>query len=137
MFNLDFLPSVLLFKKPWRLILDEETMDHYRNAVCPGMPLEQVRDPSISPFYADFKGMALPPAIFNCGTEDCLLDDTVMMSARWQMSGGETEVHLVAGAPHAYMLFPLASVAESRQHVERVCSFVSKRIQVAGITMDI
>lgn len=31
--------------------------------------------------------MKLPPALFLCGTEDCLMEDSVLMAARWQMAG--------------------------------------------------
>jgi len=34
--------------------------------------------------------MRLPSALFLCGTLDCLLDDSVMMSAKWGMSGAES-----------------------------------------------
>ncbi|KAL8759739.1 MAG: hypothetical protein Q9199_000545 [Rusavskia elegans] len=82
-FDLSFLPQVNIFKKRATLILDQELVEDYRNAFCPGMSLEQLRHSSVSPFYHELKGLDMPPAIFTCGTEDCLLDDTVMISARW------------------------------------------------------
>ncbi|KAL9005185.1 MAG: hypothetical protein Q9188_002021 [Gyalolechia gomerana] len=75
-FDLSFLPQAQIFKKRDTLILDKELMEHYRAAFCPGMSLEQLRDPLVSPFYYDLSGLDLPPAMFACGTEDLLLDDT-------------------------------------------------------------
>ncbi|KAK3077120.1 hypothetical protein LTS18_011166, partial [Coniosporium uncinatum] len=90
-FDLSFLPSTHHFQKP--LIIDWEIMNRYIDAFLPGMPVEaphtqdtaekQVtrRSPEVSPFYADlsqFRGK-LPLALFTCGTEDPLLDDSVMM----------------------------------------------------------
>jgi acetyl esterase/lipase len=49
----------------------------------------------------------LPPALFLCGTLDPILDDTVLMSFKWQVAGGEATVKFIEGAPHGYQLFPL------------------------------
>ena len=84
-------------------------MEYYNLAFLPGLDPAQRKDPSISPFYADlskFKGK-LPAALFTVGTEDCLLEDSVMMSVRWQMAGAETVLKLVPGAPHGYTNLPL------------------------------
>ena len=51
----------------------------------------------ISPFFADLTKMKLPPALFTCGTQDCLLDDSVMMSAKWLMSGAEAILKIYPG----------------------------------------
>lgn len=51
----------------------------------------------ISPFFADLTKMKLPPALFVCGTLDCLLDDSVLMSAKWRMSGAESILKVYPG----------------------------------------
>lgn len=47
----------------------------------------------------------LPPALFSCGTLDPLLDDSVMMSAKWAMSGAESILKIYPGAPHGFTFF--------------------------------
>jgi len=66
------------------------------------MTEEEKRHPSVSPLYADLEPLRgkLPPALFTCGTEDCLLDDTMFMSTKWLMAGGEAFVKFIPGAPH-------------------------------------
>ena len=98
-YDLSFLPSVANFRKPSTLLLDDEIMHHYVEAFCSGLSETQLKDPAISPFCIDlsaFRGR-LPPALFTVGTEDCLLDDTVMMAVKWQMAGAETMLKVLPG----------------------------------------
>ena len=74
-------------------------MIKYMDAFLPGVSPEDRKDPSMSPFYEDLTSLKLPPALFTCGTEDCLLDDTLMMGLKWQMAGAEAIVRLYPGAP--------------------------------------
>lgn len=61
---------------------------------------EDLRDPDVSPLYADLKG--LPPAIFTVGTRDPLLDDTLFMAARWIAAGNEAELQIAPGSAHVF-----------------------------------
>ena len=128
-FDLSLLPSMYNFKKPTTLMLDKDIMEHYVEVFCPGMSHEQLRDPSVSPFYQNLNGLELPPTLFTCGTEDPLLDDTVMMASRWLMHGGEAVVKLLPGAPHAYILFPQDEVAEAKEGLEAVSAFVTAKLR--------
>ena len=101
---MDRLPQAINFKDT--LVLDTNTMQHFIDAFTPGMTVEERKDPKISPFYADLTGLKLPPAIFTCGTEDLLLEDTVMMATRWQIAGAVTIVKLYPGEPHGFIAFP-------------------------------
>ncbi|KAF2753140.1 alpha/beta-hydrolase [Pseudovirgaria hyperparasitica] len=100
-------PSVGLFRKESPLVLDEEAVMRFRDAFLPGVrDAAGLRDPAVSPLYVDwgrYRGR-LPPALFTCGTEDCLLDDTVFMSAKWQMCGGVADVVIIPGAFHGYVM---------------------------------
>jgi acetyl esterase/lipase len=55
---------------------------------------------------------SLPPALFLCGTDDPLLDDTLLMSMKWMIAGGEAVVKIYPGAPHGFTVFPGIKVAE-------------------------
>ena len=115
-YDMSFLPTTRHFPKD--LILTPDIMDHYIQAFLPGMSLEGRKSPCVSPYYKDLTGLELPSALFICGTEDCLLDDTMAMSIKWQMTGAETIVKIWSGYPHAFMVFPpqkLPGVSEVRQ----------------------
>ena len=93
------------------------------------MSFEELRQPKVSPFYADLKGLDLPSAIFTCGTEDCLVDDTVMMAVRWQMHGGKAVVRIFPGAPHGYTLADWEVCKEAKEGVEVACEFVREMVR--------
>jgi len=69
----------------------------YVEAYLPGTTPERRRDMWISPFFADLSKMKLPSALFTIGTLDCLLDDSVLMSAKWRMSGAESILKVYPG----------------------------------------
>jgi len=104
-----FLPAVHHFDRP--LIIHKPVMTAFREAFCPGTSEEQRRDPAISPFYAHWRAVAakfeggLPPALFTCGTEDPLVDDSVLMAAKYGMAGGEATLKIYTGAPHGFIIF--------------------------------
>jgi acetyl esterase/lipase len=59
-----------------------------------------VRDPAISPLYADLRG--LPPAFFTVGTIDPLVDDTLFMHSRWQAAGNQAWLAVYPGGVHGF-----------------------------------
>jgi acetyl esterase/lipase len=68
-----------------------------------------LKHPAMSPLYRRLDQItpSLPPALFLCGTADPLLDDSILMSAHWQIAGGPATVKFVTGAPHAFVEAPL------------------------------
>jgi len=107
-YSMVWTPHVYNFQKPEILVLDRDLMDNYIKVFLPGMTDEEKRHPSVSPLFADLETLRgrLPPALFTCGTEDCLLDDTMFMSTKWLMAGAEAVVKIIPGAPHGYIGFP-------------------------------
>lgn len=107
-YSMEWMPQVYQFRRTPALILDRKMMDAFVAAFLPGLSAADRRRPDVSPLYADLEALRgrLPPALFTCGTEDCLLDDTVFMSAKWLMAGGEALVKFIPGAPHGYIVFP-------------------------------
>ncbi len=59
-----------------------------------------VTNPDLSPLYADLT--ALPPALIVIGTQDPLLDDSLIMGARLVAAGIDVEVHVATGAAHGF-----------------------------------
>ena len=106
-----------------------ENVERFGEAYLGNRTLEQRRDPAISPIYhplfrypgsqiaslEDLKAEPqkqkqrpkLPPALFLCGVLDPVIDDTILMSFKWQVAGGEALVKLIPGGPHGFQLFPL------------------------------
>ncbi|MFE1320654.1 alpha/beta hydrolase [Kitasatospora phosalacinea] len=79
----------------------------------PGTGPGERRDPALSPLYADLTG--LPPARLVVGTEDPLLDDSVLLARRWQDAGGTARLDVVAGAMHGFTLYPLTVTTRERR----------------------
>ena len=109
-------------------IINKDIVNAYIEAFLPDTTAEQRRNPAISPFYADLYNLALPPAVFLCGTEDCLLEDTVLMATRWQLAGGEALLKLYPGAPHGFILTPPEMSGSTREGLELIDHFLKARI---------
>ena len=103
------------------MILSTPTLRWFQaNLTGPGADLA---DPLLSPINADLMGA--PPALFQCGTVDPLIDDTLIMAARWAAAGAEAEVNIVPGGVHAFDMFDLPIAAEARA---RGAAFVKARL---------
>lgn len=63
-------------------------------------------DPYASPLLADTSD--LPPALFTVGTEDPLLDDSLLMATRWAAAGSRARLEVWPEAAHAFDAFPIA-----------------------------
>jgi len=113
-YDLSMTPSQRLWRE--QLVLTPEAMTFFTDAFAPGLDRERLRDPELSPLYADLRG--LPPALFTVGTRDPLLDDTLFMEARWRSAGNRTELQVWEEGAHAFNLFPLraAELANAAQH---------------------
>lgn len=90
-------------------IISTPIMHKYVDLFVPGC--HDLRSPSISPFYADLKGM--PPALFSVGTLDPLVDDSVLMSQRWISAGSPAELSVYPGGIHGFVVFPILIAEES------------------------
>ncbi|PGH23388.1 hypothetical protein AJ80_02498 [Polytolypa hystricis UAMH7299] len=130
-FDLSKTPSCFTFKRSPAIVLDEGEMDKFIDAFLPDKSFNR-KSPSVSPLYFNFSALPpatkLPPALFLCGTEDLLLDDTVFMSAKWQMAGGEAIVKIVPGAPHGFIGFPPDSFQGVLEGLETVSTFLEEKV---------
>ncbi|PGH01215.1 hypothetical protein AJ79_07986 [Helicocarpus griseus UAMH5409] len=130
-FDLSWTPSVLNFNRDPPYVIGLADMVHYREAFLPD-PTTNYKDPSISPlhfnFYALPEDTKLPAAYFTCGTEDLLLDDTMFMSTKWQMAGGEAIVRIVPGAPHGFIGTPEGMYPGTKETKEESYQFSRDRV---------
>lgn len=107
-FDLTYTPSLLSHKR--EAVLSGEGMEMFMDAAFPHVPLAERKNAKISSLYAELGGM--PPALFLCGTEDPLVDDSVFMAAKWSLAGNQAELKLVPGAWHAFTLIPAGKVTD-------------------------
>ncbi|KAI8940601.1 hypothetical protein NX059_001874 [Plenodomus lindquistii] len=112
------------------LVIDHDVMSSYISALLPNTTEAQRRDPSISPFWTDLRkyGDKLPPALFTCGSEDPLLDDSVMMGAKWGMWGGESIVKIYRGAPHGFIGFARGTIKAVGEALDDMGVFIDEKI---------
>lgn len=137
-YDLSFsLPQSQHFKK--QLILSPEVVAQFVNAVLPGVDRMTRQAPHFSPFYVDLTEVAartqsgaLPPAFFSVGTQDILLDDTMMMALKWRMSGAEAMVKVYAGAPHGFTLFRPGVSDASGEFRGDVGEFLREKVEMAA-----
>lgn len=62
-----------------------------------------LRNPQISPLFADIKDLKdMPAALFLVGDEDIMVDDSVFMAARWSLAGNEAVLKVVRAAGHGF-----------------------------------
>jgi acetyl esterase/lipase len=96
------------------LIVTPMWLEAFRQLAFPGHDLEMLRDPALSPLYADLRG--LPPALFVVGALDPLLDDSLFMASRWQAAGNQAAVEVWPVGAHTFMNMgtPLAQAALAR-----------------------
>ncbi|KAK7748722.1 hypothetical protein SLS53_000745 [Cytospora paraplurivora] len=101
------------------LVVDSAMLEHFVAAYVGGVSIEGRRAPAISPVYEDLRRLVdespfrtLPPALFNCGTADPLLDDSLLMSMKWISTGSEAVVKLYPGSPHGFTAFKGSKMAE-------------------------
>ncbi|SNB51834.1 Acetyl esterase/lipase [Arboricoccus pini] len=85
---------------PETLILHGPTLADLVPAVTGLRDLDRLRDPAISPLYADLHG--LPPALMIVGTNDPLQDDTFFLHTKWQSQSGNALLVTAPDAPHAF-----------------------------------
>jgi acetyl esterase len=104
-FDLTMTPS----QRNWgerNLVLSTPIMKWFGHQFVGERDLEALRDPDLSPLYADLS--ELPPALFTIGDCDPLLDDSLFMEARWRAAGNETELRIWPECVHGFTAFPLA-----------------------------
>ncbi len=68
----------------------------------------------------------LTPALFQIGTWDPLLDDSLFMARRWEAAGNRAELAVYPGGVHAFDMFDLKIAHHSRTRQDE---FVNARLQ--------
>jgi acetyl esterase len=123
-FDLTMTPS----QRNWgerNLVLSTPIMEWFGHQFVGERDLEALRDPDISPLYADLS--ELPPALFTIGDCDPLLDDSLFMEARWRAAGNEAELRVWPECVHGFTAYPLAL---SRAALESMYDFARAKLEL-------
>lgn len=107
-YDLGYTPSLRHHQRA--AVLSREGMMKFAEAAFSTVPVDKRTSPNISPLYAQLEYM--PPALFLCGTNDPLVDDSTFMAARWSLAGNQADLCLVPEAWHAFTLVPSGEVTQ-------------------------
>ena len=111
-FDLSFTPSARAGTDT--LVVNRAEGEMFNDYYVPGRSTDELRDPALSPLYADLSG--LPPALLLVGDADMLLDDSLFLEARLRAAGNAAELVIFPDAPHGFASLPMtyAAVAHTR-----------------------
>lgn len=121
-FDLSILPSARALDPSRPLILSYESILKFIEAYTPGMSWDGRKHPTISPAYNNLNN--LTPALFIVGTEDGMIDDTILMSGKWEIAGNKTVVKFVPGAPHGFITFDGNKVGVTKQGWDLIIDYL-------------
>jgi acetyl esterase len=113
-FDLALTPSV----RQWgdvKLVLRTQDVVNFVDRLLPERLLAET--PDVSPLRAHLHG--LPPALFSCGMQDLLLDDSMMMAGRWLAAGNAARLSLWPGGCHVFQHFETGQAKQSLVEIER------------------
>ena len=102
-FDLSGTPSSRLYDSN-AIFINKRVIKQFYEKTFPGKSLEQLRDSTISPLFANLSG--LPPAFFSVGDLDPLFDDSKFMASRWESAGNQTILKTYPECPHAFNKLP-------------------------------
>jgi acetyl esterase/lipase len=108
-YDLALTPSV----RQWgdvKLVLRTRDVANFVDRLVPGGVAPG--DGTVSPLHARLHDM--PPALLSCGTLDLLIDDSMMMAARWQAAGNASRLSLWPGGCHVFQHFDTGQARASR-----------------------
>jgi len=86
---------------------------------------KDVRDPLISPLYADFTGFA--PFVVHVGGAELLLDDSTRLAERAEAAGCEVAIEIWPEMPHVFQL-AAGNVVQADASVAALGAWLSKRL---------
>ena len=94
---------------------------------------ENIRNPYISPLYADFKG--LPPIMIQVGSDEVLLDDSINLKKRLREDGVEVSLKAYDGMWHVWQLYA-AIIPEGKEALIDAAEFIEATITAASLVSD-
>ena len=93
-------------------VLDIKYMDAIVNAYTKG---ENLKDPLISPLFADFKGF--PPVYIQVGENEILYSDSLRLYENLKEAGGKAKVDEFPGMWHVFQMSPVKAAKTAMVNV--------------------
>ncbi|MEX0682854.1 MAG: alpha/beta hydrolase [Dehalococcoidia bacterium] len=103
-------------------MLDPDGIEKVREAYCPG---QDVRNPYLSPLYADLAG--LPPMLIQVGDHEILLDDAKRFAERATAAGVDATLEVWDEMIHVFQFFA-PMLPEGTAAIERIGEFVKASV---------
>lgn len=107
-------------------ILGYQDADRFLSTYLKGMTYEDRKNGNVSVLYNDLSD--LPPAFILVGTEDALIDDSVLLHFRWRRAGNDAVLRFVSGAPHGFMVFDGSTVEVAATGWQEMVYFIQWHI---------
>ena len=85
-------------------------------------PPETYSHASVSPLFGDFAG--LPPLLFQVGSTEMLLDDSVRAAAKANAAGVPVQLEIWQRMAHVFQLIP--ALPQTREAEQRICNFINR-----------
>lgn len=130
-YDYSMLPSMKALDPNRCLVLGLADSEHFLETYLPDVEPTQMKLPSISALYNDLEG--LPSALFIVGTEDGLLDDNILMAAKWQLANNAAVLKFVPGAFHGFMVFNGHEIKCARQGWDILLAYVQARLAAPDV----
>ena len=96
------------------VVLDGPDLAAALGRLTPHLSASQRRLPPLSPLHGDLAD--LPPALLIGAARDPLIDDTLLMAAKWA-GAAPVELQVLPEAPHGFIRFPTTMARLTQAHV--------------------
>jgi acetyl esterase len=125
-FDQSYLPSCRILDPDQPLVLSYLDAAKFTQAYVPTGGTEDMKNPKISPLYASLTDLG--SALFIVGTVDGLLDDSVLMAAKWTIAGNDAVLKFVPGAAHGFMTFDGNKVEVTKQGWDIMLRYIQSKL---------
>lgn len=125
-FDLSILPSVRDAHSDDTPILGYRDADMFLSTYLSGTSFEERKSAAVSPAYNSLKDLG--SALFLIGTEDALIDDSILMHFRWKRAGNDAVFKFVPGACHGFMTFDGNAIDCTRQGWQIMVDYINERL---------
>jgi acetyl esterase/lipase len=80
-------------------------------------PVEEYRNPYVSPIYGDFS-KGFPPVLIQAGTKELVLSDAVRLFQAVKNSGGSAELDIYEGMAHVFQAYMTGTPEQRAAYAE-------------------
>jgi acetyl esterase/lipase len=94
---------------------------HLREAAIAYAGGRDLRDPSVSPLYADFEP-GFCPTLITTGTRELLMSDCVRLSTRMRLAGVDARLHVWEGMWHTFEWY--LELPEAQASLDEIAGFI-------------